>query len=142
MLATPLLMQLIKQRQQQQQPLLLLLLQIIVLTLSLLLLKIVIKFPCLIFIGEVGASWRGNQFSYKLSAMIMPIYLLFLHNIPIDNSISKPKSRHRNILQVCKKRSSNFFKSQPTCSCAGASWLLAWGKMVANTDYTHKSYLK
>jgi len=37
-------------------------------------------------VGEVGASWRGNQFSYKLSATIMPIYLLFLHNIPIDNS--------------------------------------------------------
>ena len=38
-------------------------------------------------IGEVGAlSWRGNQFSYKLSATIMPIYLFFLHNIPIDTS--------------------------------------------------------
>src|SRR6218665_1563475 len=37
-------------------------------------------------VGEVGASWRGNQFSYKLSATIMPIYLFFLHNIPIDNS--------------------------------------------------------
>jgi len=36
----------------------------------------------------------------------------------------------------------NFLKSQPTCPCAGASWLPAWGKMAANTDYTHKSYLK
>src|SRR6218665_2374703 len=40
-----------------------------------------------IFVGEVGESWRGNQFSYKLSATIMPIYLFFfLHNIPIDNN--------------------------------------------------------
>src|SRR6218665_1563457 len=54
----------------------------------------------------------------------------------------KPKSRRRNILQVCKKRLSNFSKGQPTCPCAGASWLPDWGKMVANTDYTNKSYLK
>src|SRR6218665_2613397 len=57
-------------------------------------------------------------------------------------AISKQKCRYHNILQVCKKRSSHFLKSQPTCPCAGASWLPAWGKMVANTDYTHKSYLK
>src|SRR6218665_487964 len=94
-------------------------------------------------LGEVGASWRGNQFSYKSSAPIMPIYLFFLHNVYLlIPAISKPKSRHHNILEVCKKRLSNFLKSQPTCPCAVASWLPAWGKMVANTDYTHKSYLK
>src|SRR6218665_1850979 len=43
-------------------------------------------------VGEVGASWRGNQFSYKLSATIMPIYLFFLHNIPIDNSYISQKA--------------------------------------------------
>src|SRR6218665_3710585 len=87
-------------------------------------------------VGEVGASWRGNQFSYKLSATIMPIYLFFSTTYLLIPAISMPKSRHHNILQVSKKRLSNFFKSQPTCPCARASWLPAWGKMVANRDYT------
>src|SRR6218665_3095899 len=76
----------------------------------------------------------GND-NANISVFFSTTYLL----IP---AISKLKSRHHNILQVCKKRLSNFLKSQPTCPCAGASWLPAWGKMVANTDYTHKSYLK
>src|SRR6218665_3687054 len=61
-------------------------------------------------VGEVGASWRGNQFSYKFSATIMPIYLFFSTTYLLITAISKPKSRHHNILQVCKKRLSIFLK--------------------------------
>src|SRR6218665_155406 len=85
-------------------------------------------------VGEVGASWRGNQFSYKLSTTITPIYLSLLHNIPIDNSYILAKKQASQYFRSLQKNDIIFFKSQPTFPCAGASWLPAWGKMVANTD--------
>src|SRR6218665_2247849 len=74
-------------------------------------------------VGEVGASWRGNQFSYKLSATIMPIYLFFSTTYLLIPAMSKTKSRHHNILHVCKKRLSIFLKSTNLPLC--------WGKLLA-----------
>src|SRR6218665_1168363 len=44
----------------------------------------------------------GND-NANISVFFSTTYLLII-------AISKPKSRHRNILQVCKKRLSNFLK--------------------------------